>query len=150
MASSTSAENDQPGESPGNLKNDDAASTLPDWADSSFIENTGREVESALGSILDLVGRLQDESTDIEELAAEVWGRGEGLRRIFRSMEHLGRLSGGRADRAPEGGDTAEEVGTSEEVDVAALAQELFEDVKSAAREKELGLTLEAPPSPSR
>jgi two-component system aerobic respiration control sensor histidine kinase ArcB len=136
VALSTSAENDQPGESPGNPINDDAASALLDWCDSAFIENTGREVESALGSILDLVGRLQDDSTGIGELTTEIWGRGEGLRRIFRSMKHLGRLSGDRADRDPE------------EVDVADLAQELFEDAKPAAREKELGLTLKAPPSP--
>ncbi len=135
MASEHPTENSQTTEGAAGVEQDLGA-VLTGQNTPSFIARLGREAETALGSILDLAGRLRDASSDIDAVTTKIQGRGETLRRTFRSLRHLARLSD--EDGAPD----------SEEVDAVALAQECLDELDSAARGTGLELALEAPSSP--
>ena len=135
MASEHPTENSQTTEGAAGVEQDLGA-VLTGQNTPSFIARLGREAETALGSILDLAGRLRDASSDIDAVTTKIQGRGETLRRTFRSLRHLARLSD--EDGAPD----------SEEVDAVALAQDCPDELDSAARRTGLELALEAPPSP--
>ncbi len=118
------------------VERNDLGAVLSGQDTPSFIAHLGRGAETALGSILDLAGRLQDASSDIDAVTTKIRGRGETLRRIFRSLGHLARLSDEDGALNPE------------KVEAVALAQERLDALLPAAHEKDLDLTLKGPSSP--
>jgi HD-like signal output (HDOD) protein/CheY-like chemotaxis protein/anti-sigma regulatory factor (Ser/Thr protein kinase) len=114
---------------------DDSDITLLEKVDPSFLENMGREVDSALASLLEVAGRLETPSADVGEVGSQIQRRGEQLRWVFRSMEHLARLSDDQAGRSPETTDAVE------------VGRDLLDDISPFVRETGLALDLEAPSS---
>lgn len=100
---------------------------------SSFLEALGREMDTALSSLLAASERLDGAPSEAEHPGPQIHEQGERLREVFRSLEYLAHLEEDASSLA------------SDAVDLVDLAETLLERYEPSARAHGLDLTLEAP-----